>query len=736
MTLVNTVHKILRGGIDVRVGIMTLFHENYNYGAALQAYALQKAIESLGNDVEVLDYDRTAEPIDSVDNSISGKIKRKLGSIESYGDVYNLMHLFSSKSRYLPSINERKRKFKEFYQKNLKVSRYYNLGTIYSANSDYDAFVCGSDQVWRPGSFDPNYYLTFAALGKKKISYAASLGVQKLSRAANKMMVPLIEKLDAVSVREPEAAKILRKCGVDALVTLDPTLLWDRAFWENVATNTDLENGKYILCYFIGENNSNREIAKQIAKIKGLPLVAIPGISRLLPYDFKYADRNMVEAGPDEFLGMVRDAAVVVTDSFHACVFSTIFEVPFVAVERFSAKDANSMNGRVYDFLTMFGLERQLVRKGDVIEPTILEGITPRISEYENLKECSWRYLRENLPYDFVSNNTKIDMPKAVYAAQSTDVEKRKNSSSGGVFYELAKKTLSEGGVVVACKLDDRGKAIHDVCETRYALPQFMTSKYVQSDMQDALKLTEEKLKNGRTVLFVGTPCQAAGLKSYLEAKKINTDGLLCLDIICHGVPSPYVWQEYLNGVVKSERVEPIRANFRHKFYGWRKYAVSIETAYSKIYLRDKDNDLYLRGFLNNIFLRPSCYHCRFKTLMHNTDLTLGDFWHFEQFNSTIKDDDTGVSLVIAQSEKGEKTLKSLDEVYLDPMPIEVVSKSNKNMFLSARNNYIRDIFFANYAEFKRTYDDQDTMQKYLNSLIGDTVVDKVKKLTKKIMGR
>lgn len=275
----------------------------------------------------------------------------------SYGDVYNLLHLFSSKAPYLPGINERKRRFKEFYQKNLNVSRYYNLGTIYSANNDYDAFVCGSDQVWRPGSFDPNYYLTFAVSGKKKISYAASLGVQRLSGAANDMMVPLIEKLDAISVREQEAANILKECGIDALVTLDPTLLWNRNFWENVATKTNLEKGKYIFCYFIGENNSNREIAKKIAKIKGLPLVAIPGVSRLLPYDFEYADINMTEAGPDEFLGMVRDAAVVVTDSFHACVFSTIFEVPFVAVERFSAKDANSMNGRIYDFLATFGLE-------------------------------------------------------------------------------------------------------------------------------------------------------------------------------------------------------------------------------------------------------------------------------------------------------------------------------------------------------------------------------------------
>ena len=718
----------------MKIGIMTLFHDNYNYGAVLQAYALQKAIEKLGHNAEILDYDRTAEPIDPVDNSIFSKIRKKLGSIEAYGDVYNLTHLFASKSHYVIGITERKKRFQQFYQNHLKVSKYYNLGTVSASNNDFDAFVCGSDQVWRPGSFDPNYYLAYAAQGKRKISYAASLGVRELIKAAQQTMLPLIEGLDAISVREQEAAEILKKFGINAQVTLDPTLLWDRSFWEDIAADGGLEKREYILCYFIGENNANREIARKVSKKKGLPLVAIPGVSRILPYDFQYADINKTEAGPDEFLGLIRDAAVVVTDSFHACVFSTVFNTPFVAVERFAQNDSNSMNGRIYDYLSMFGLGNQLVRKGDVIATEILKEIRPRTADYEKLKDSSWIYLRDKLPSEWVNQPVHVEIPIGVYAAQTTNIEKRKNSSSGGIFYCLAKKVLSNGGVVVACKLDEQGRSIHDVCKNLEGLTPFMTSKYVQSDMGSSISIVGKELQQGNEVLFVGTPCQAAGLLSYLKAKKIDTARLLCVDFICHGVPSPYVWQEYLHGVVGGERAKFITANFRHKFYGWRKFAISVETANFKRYLGDKDSDLYLRGFLNNIFLRPSCYSCRFKTLKHHADLTLGDFWHFEQFKSSIMDDDTGVSLVITQSEKGDKQLHDLDDVSLDPMPMEVVSKSNKNMFLPARKGKLREGFFDEYETFKKNYSGEDAMQQYLKQLIGDKASHKAKKIVKKMV--
>ncbi len=720
----------------MKVGIITLFHENYDYGAALQVYALQKAIMNLGHTAEIIDYEGKAESIDPLNNSITGKTKKKLYSIKTYGDLYNLVKHATPKEAYMHGIRTRKAGFQKFYSEQLKVSKYYNLGTIFFANNEFDAFVCMSDQVWWPGSFDPNYYLSFAIKGKKKISYAAGIGVRSLSKAASSKMIPLIEKLDAVSVREKEAVDLLNDQGLEASFTIDPILLWDGPFWNEIATTTKFEKGRYIFCYFIGENNSSRDIARKVASILKLPLVAIPGVSKIMPYDFKYADVNVTETSPDGFLGLIRDAALVITDSFHASCFSILFETPFVVTERFTAKDANLMDGQIYSLLKMFGLEKQLIKKGEAIDPEKLKSISPNREEYERLKLSSWKYLKNNLPEDWTSERITSIAPLGVYAAQNTDAEVRNNSSSGGVFYALAKKTLSTGGVVVACKMNSEGKAVHGVCHNMEELPEFMTSKYVQSEIGNCLIATGDELKAGREVMFVGAPCQAAGLIGYLKTKKIDTEKLLCVDFICHGVPSPYVWREYLNGVINGEWAQSITANFRHKLYGWRKFALFVKTEHQKQYLRIKNKDLYMRGFLKDIFLRPSCYRCRFKALHHDTDITLSDFWNFEQFESTIKDNDTGVSLVITQSKKGDKVLNELEEMAIDPMPFEVVSKANKTMFLSARMTDQRERFFKGYEAFKADYTKIDSMQVYLKKLIGDKPAETAKRIIKKLRRR
>lgn len=719
----------------MKIGIITLFHENYNYGAVLQAYALQKAIESIGNTAEIIDYDRTVEPIDSINNSLSLKLINKIRTLRTYGDVYNLLHILSSNKRFLADIQKRRNEFEKFYREYLKVSKYYNLGTIFTANNEYDGFICGSDQIWRPSSFDANFYLSFADKKKIRISYAASLGVKNLSSASEKEIVSRIGKLDAVSVREIETAELLNQFNLNVKVNLDPTLLWNKQFWNEVAVETHYKKKSYILCYFIGENNANRNLAKKIARIKKMPLVAIPGISRIMPYDFHYADINETGASPNEFLGLIRDAALVVTDSFHACAFSVQFETPFVVTERFASKDVNSMNGRIYDLLKMFDLEKQLIRRGQTIRSDILNKIEPNYSKYEILKKDSWKYLQENLPVEYIGTTNVSTLPVAVYAAQCKEKRIRIKSSSGGIFYCLAKHIIMRSGIVISCRLDEQGKAIHDICTSMNDLFGFMTSKYVQSDIRDTFTSVAEYLKKGIEVLFVGTPCQVEGLQSYLMAKKINTKKLFSVDIICHGVPSPYVWNEYLKGVVSTNNKNHVKVNFRHKHYGWRKFSMCIENGRGKRYLKDKSTDLYLRAFLNNAFLRPSCYQCRFKSLKHVSDLTLGDFWHFDQVKSSIKDDDTGMSLVISQNEKGEQLLKTLnEEILLDSMSYEVVSKANKNMFLSARICSVRRTFFKNYELFKKEYLGNDSMQVYLNKLFGESIADKIKKIIKRIV--
>lgn len=730
-----------------KVGIITLFHENYNYGAVLQAFALQKAVEMLGYEAEIIDYKRLVEPIAKHNNTGSLEKFKKL-QIHSKGDAVNLF-LYPYRRRLWitvnPEIVARKDKFQEFYKKNMRISELYDIASIYASNKVYDAFICGSDQIWRPSSFDPNFYLDFVDESRVKFSYAASMGVRELSREEEKVMIPLIQNLQAVSVREEEAKGILSKSeGLDVSVVLDPTLLWDKSFWKKYScVPENLEAGKYIFCYLIGENNKNREMANRIAKQWKLPLVSIPGVSRILPYDFSYADVNMTASGPNEFLGLIENAALIVTDSFHACVFSIIFEKQFYALERFKKSDASSMNGRIYDLLNMFSLSDRLISSCSDLESTTDDD--QRIADktlYITKKEISWKYLKKALALteNSCSDNiieAKFDLPR-VFSCQSDIPDVRKNSSSGGVFFHLAQYIFNREGTVIACKIDESGNAVHAVCNTLNELAPFLTSKYVQSQIGEMYIEADRILRQGRELLFVGTPCQVQGLLNFLREKKTPLDKLLAVDFICHGVPSPTIWKQYYTELTDRKRHGVDKISFRAKDKGWRNFSLKIVRQYGDeqctIYSCDKEHDKYIRGFLNNLYLRPSCYSCRFKKIKHTSDLTLGDFWHFENCQSDIKDDNMGVSLVIAHSDKGNEILRKLKQVKLEEVPCNVISYANKNMLRSARGS--EKTFFENYRKFLKKYKGNRPLHAYLSAVMKDSPAVLIKNTIKKVIGR
>lgn len=383
----------------MRVGIITLYHNNYNYGAFLQAFALQKAIETEGHVVEVIDYERSLKKSPQ-STSVWARIKNRITNLNCYGDWINLLSLFS-KDKFLSAISnemkERKEAFGKFAADYIKVSEYYNCNTIANANEIFDAFVCGSDQIWKPTSFDKNYYLAFASSDKRKVSYAASIGASKLCQEDKQLMIPAINALDYVSVREMEAKKLIEgDISKKVEHVVDPTLLWDKEFWEKVAVVPEAVNGKkYIFSYLIGENNKNREWAQKFAKKVGLPLVVIPGVSIAQKYDFCYGNYNMTGVGPAEFLGLIKNAEYVLTDSFHACVFSIQFRTNFYALERFNKSAAESMNGRIYDLLDMFSLENRLISNSSGPEVKEIEKVDS--SRYLEQKKKSWEYLHDSL---------------------------------------------------------------------------------------------------------------------------------------------------------------------------------------------------------------------------------------------------------------------------------------------------------------------------------------------------
>lgn len=299
---------------------------------------------------------------------------------------------------------------------------------------------------------------------------------------------------------------------------------------------------------------------------------------------------------------------------------------------------------------------------------------------------------REGFRYPKVSKNNCIDCgicekvcpilqgkdtlprePLAVHAAKNMNEQVRLQSSSGGIFTLLAERVINQGGVVFGARFDERWEVVHDYTETIEGLAAFRGSKYVQSRIEDNFQKTKAFLNNGRKVLFSGTPCQIAGLRGYL---KKEYDNLLCVDIVCHGVPSPKVWRSYLkdvtrkkdnrNAVLRFFSIKPNvmieNINFRDKSKSWKGYSfivtLSEELPQGGIQSVSRDRafyeDSYMKLFLNNVILRPSCYDCKFRNLKSGSDITIGDFWGIDRFNPQF-DDDKGVSLVLVNTEKGEK---------------------------------------------------------------------------------
>ena len=295
-----------------------------------------------------------------------------------------------------------------------------------------------------------------------------------------------------------------------------------------------------------------------------------------------------------------------------------------------------------------------------------------------------------------IQNSFSPVPPVKVLAAYNKDEEIRRESSSGGVFTILAEKVIDEGGVVFGAEFNDQWEVIFGYSEIQEGLARFRGSKYVQADVRDTFRQCKEFLKSGRKVLFSGTPCQIAGLKRYLGKEY---EHLLTVDVICHGVPSPKVWRKYLYAVRRKaikqtairrllEKVpfcsslkslpliEGIR--FRDKSEGWKKYRFVLEFAeasaegkQSSVLSSIKDIDepfyenVYMKAFLQNLDLRPSCHHCRAKCGMSNSDLTIADFWGIQNVAPQM-DDDKGTNLILVNTVKGEINLDFLKFKYVE----------------------------------------------------------------------
>lgn len=309
--------------------------------------------------------------------------------------------------------------------------------------------------------------------------------------------------------------------------------------------------------------------------------------------------------------------------------------------------------------------------------------------------------------------------PVDVLAAKNPDDSERKRSSSGGVFIMLAKRVIADNGIVFGARFNTNWEVEHSYTDSEEGLSQFMGSKYLQSRIGNAFSDVERFLKEGRKVMFTGTPCQIAGLKLFL--RKDYGDKLLTVDVICHGVPSPMVWADYLsslgpdnnkrsNSEIKVDEYwenRVLSVSFRDKSVSWQTSGLRIKFKHphgqsdkipndgSEDFFEKLNCNKYLRGFLSDTFLRPSCYECPVKNFKSESDITIGDYWGINSIHPEFADSD-GVSVVICNTEYGSNIIKSLG-MLLHKSDLNAAIRSNPALISSARRSKYTEWFWQNY---------------------------------------
>lgn len=309
------------------------------------------------------------------------------------------------------------------------------------------------------------------------------------------------------------------------------------------------------------------------------------------------------------------------------------------------------------------------------------------------------------------------------YACINRDEDIRLESSSGGIFTLIAEQVIDDGGVVFGSSFDKDFTVMHMYVETKEELYKLRGSKYVQSKIGDTYKQVKDFLRQGRKVLFSGTPCQIGGLKSYLGRPYEN---LFCIDIICHGVPSPNVWQKYISYQENRAGSSTKRIAFRRKDEGWKRFSVSFLFQNDTEYIQTLDKDLYMGAFLKDVCLRSSCYACKFKTLYRQSDITLADFWGIQNILPEL-DDDKGTSLIFVNSISGQWMLEKIkNKILYKEVEINQAVSYNTAAIKSVGYNPKRDSFFEEL--------DKESFDQLVKKYCSDSVYVKVKRKMKNMI--
>lgn len=315
------------------------------------------------------------------------------------------------------------------------------------------------------------------------------------------------------------------------------------------------------------------------------------------------------------------------------------------------------------------------------------------------------------------------------FAVKHKDLDIRLASRSGGCFTAISDYVLEQGGVVYGCYLNEQLVAVHGRATTKEERNRFRGSKYVQSDKRDTFLQVKQDLKNGLFVLFSGTTCEVAGLRAFL--KNVDSTRLILVDILCHGVPSPLLWEKYKEYCQNKVGSPASAANFRDKRkFGWASHFETLRFQSGKEY-SSKD---YACIFYSHYGLRPSCYHCRYKNINHPSDFTLADCWGIGK-NMPRFDDNKGVSLLLVNTEKAQILFDSINTCFdykevdiKDYMQLPLRSACHVNN--NKRSRFWKELATNSFSYIVNKYganSKEERIKKIVNTIFPSSLKDKLK---------
>lgn len=322
------------------------------------------------------------------------------------------------------------------------------------------------------------------------------------------------------------------------------------------------------------------------------------------------------------------------------------------------------------------------------MQPDAMGFLYPKVdsSKCTDCKLCE-KICAFNADYD-----RSLNMPQPLaYAARHKNMQEVETSRSGAVFIAVSDWILRQGGVVYGAGYADHFRVVHKRATTQTERNEFKGSKYVQSDLGNVFTQVRQDLKEGRIVLFSGTPCQTAGLNAYIETKLRSN--LYLMDIICHGVPGPYLWRDFISYLEKKQKDKICWVNFRDKQeFNWTAHRETFK------FTRCEEKIIFKYSFYQPILFRKSCNKCPFANTLRPSDITLGDFWGWEQVNASLNEDDKGISLVLLNTEKGKQVFETVKQD-INTTSLSLRDCLQQNLLSPTLPHPKRDKFEKDYAK-------------------------------------